>query len=133
MPIVCVVLSGVLYAALYGFLGARATFTQVFAVVAHAGVVFVVQQCFVAPLNYVRESMSNPATLAAFVPMLEPGSFVVRILNVIDVFFVWWVMVLSIGLAVISERRTAPIAMTLYAAYGGLAVVVALVLTRRAG
>ena len=29
--IVCVVLSGVLYAALYGFLGARATFTQVFA------------------------------------------------------------------------------------------------------
>ncbi len=31
VPIVCVVLSGVLYAALYGFLGARATFTQVFA------------------------------------------------------------------------------------------------------
>lgn len=133
VPIITVVVAGVLYIAAYGFLGAKATFAQVFAVVAHGGVVFVVQQAFVAPLNYVRGSMSNPATLGAFVPMLDTDTFVVRFLSAIDVFFVWWVMVLSIGLAVVCGRRTAPIATTLLMVYASVAVVIAVVLTRMAG
>ena len=108
MPLVTVILASVLFVVAYGFLGARATFKQVFAVVAHAGAIFVVQQAFIAPLNYARGAMSNPATLAAFVPMLDEETFVVRLLNAFDVFFLWWVMLLAIGVAAVSERRTAP-------------------------
>ena len=118
VPIGLAILAGVLYGAGYGFLGARVSFQQVFAVVAHAGVVYALQALFVTPLNYARESILPPATLAAFVPMLDEASFVFRLLSTIDVFHVWWVMILSIGLAVLWQRRTAPITATLFVIYG---------------
>ena len=133
VPLVNAVLAGVLFFVAYGFLGARLTFTQVFAVVIHAGVVLVVQGAFVAPLNYIREAMSNPATLAAFVPMLDPESFIVRMLSVFDIFFLWWVMLLAIGIGVVTERRTGPIAVGLYVVYATIAVAVAVIQTRLSG
>ena len=48
--------------------GGGATFRQMSSVVTHAEVILVAQQLFVVPLNYVRESMSSPATLGAFFP-----------------------------------------------------------------
>lgn len=123
VPIGLAILAGVLYGAGYGFLGARVSFQQVFAVVAHAGVVYALQSLFVVPLNYARESILPPATLAAFVPMLDEASFGFRLLNTIDVFHVWWVIILSIGLAVLWRRRTPPIAATLFAIYGVFVVV----------
>ena len=118
VPIGLAILAGVLYGAGYGLLGARVSFRQVFAVVAHAGVVYALKAFFVTPLNYARESILQPATLAAFLPMLDEASFVFGLLNTIDVFHVWWVMILSIGLAVLWQRRTAPIAATLFVIYG---------------
>ena len=125
IPIGLAILAGLLYGAGYGLLGARASFRQVFAVVAHAGVVFAVQALFVTPLNYARESILPPTTLAAFAPMLDDDSFIFKLLNSIDFFHVWWVMVLSIGLAVVWQRRTAPIATSLYVVYGGFVVAAA--------
>ena len=52
-----------------------------------------------------------------------------RLLNAVDLFFVWWVMLLSIGIAVICGRKTAPIAMGLFLVYGALAVAIAVVRT----
>lgn len=118
VPLGLAILGGVLYGAGYGFLGARVSFRQVFAVVAHAGVVYALQALFVTPLNYARESIQPPATLAAFAPMLDESSYVFRLLNTIDVFHVWWVMILSIGLAVLWQRPTPPIATALFAIYG---------------
>jgi hypothetical protein len=129
IPIICALLAGLLYGAGYGLLGAGASFGQVFAVVAHAGVVFFVQQLFVVPLNYARESITAPATLAAFTPMLGDDTFAFKLLSAIDLFFVWWVMILSIGLAVAWKRRTAPIATTLYGIYAGIAVIIAVLRT----
>ena len=51
IPIVCVILAGLLHGVGYGLLGAGTSFAQTFAVVAHAGVVFVAQQLFAVPLN----------------------------------------------------------------------------------
>ena len=57
--------------------------------------------------------------------MLDDDSFIFKLLNSIDFFHVWWVMVLSIGLAVVWQRRTAPIATSLYVVYGGFVVAAA--------
>ena len=129
VPVICVVLAGMLYGAGYGLLGAGASFRQVFAVVAHAGVVFLVQQLFVVPLNYAREAITVPTTLAAFAPMLDEDTFALNLLNAVDLFHVWWIMILSIGLAVAWKRRTSPVATTLYGTYAGIALIIAVART----
>ena len=129
IPIICLILAGILYGVGSGFLGAQATFLQMLAVVAHAGVIFALQQLFVVPLNYARESIQPPTTLAAFAPMLDDETFLYRLLSGVDLFYLWWLMALSIGLAVLWRRETRPIATTLMVVYAGIAVAFAVVRT----
>ena len=129
IPIFCVILAGLLHGVGHGLLGAGTRFVQTFAVVAHAGVVFVAQQLFVVPLNYARESIEPPTTLGAFAPLLADDTFAYNLLNAIDLFHVWWVMILAIGLAVLWKRRTAPIAATLYGIHAGIALIIAVLRT----
>lgn len=127
MPVVTFVTAGILFAVFGGLLGGQATYRQTLAVVAHSGAVSIVQQLFITPLNYVRESMSNPANLSVFFPMLEEGGFLASLLGTIELFTVWWVLVLAIGLGVLYRKRTAPIAWGLFAVYAVVAVAVAAV------
>ncbi len=57
--------------------------------------------------------------------MLDESSFLAKFLGTIDLFIVWWVVVLSIGLAVLFKRKTGPIAAGLFIVYGVIAVIVA--------
>ena len=76
--------------------------------------VTVVQQVFVTPLNFVRESMSSATNLSVFLPMLDESSFLAKFFGTIDLFLIWWVVVLSIGLGVLYRRKTGPIAVGLF-------------------
>lgn len=125
IPVVTLVVSGLLLAVFNPFLGGRATFKQLFTVVVHSGAVIIVQQLFVWPLNYVRESMSSATNLAVFLPMLEENSFLTRLLGTIDLFIVWWTIVLAIGLSVLYRRKLTPILISLFIVYGAIAVAVA--------
>jgi hypothetical protein len=125
LPIMWLVIAGILFAVFSAALGGTATFKQVFAVTVHSSAISVVQQLFVTPLNYFRESMSSATNLAVFLPMLDEGSFLAKFLGTIDLFLVWWVVVLSIGLAVLFKRKTGPIATGLFVVYGIIAVIVA--------
>ena len=129
VPIFCLLLAGMLHGVGYGLLGAGASFGQVFSIVAHAGLVFLVQQLLAVPLNYAREAITSPTTLAAFTPMLDEDAFAYKLLSTIDLVNVWWIMLLSIGLAVAWKRRTAPIATTLFGIYAGIALVIAVLRT----
>lgn len=129
IPIFCVILAGMLHGVGYGLLGAGASFGQVFSVVAHAGVVFPVQQLLAVPLNYAREAITSPTTLAAFAPLLDEDAFAYKLLSTIDLVNVWWIMILSIGLAVAWKRRTTPIAVTLFGIYAGIALIIAVLRT----
>ena len=125
LPIMWLVMSGILFAVFSAALGGTATFKQVFAVMVHSSAISVVQQLFVTPLNYARESMSSATNLAVFLPMLDEGGFLAKFLGTIDLFLIWWVVVLSIGLGVLFKRRTGPIATGLFVVYGIIAVIVA--------
>jgi len=124
-PLMWAIVAGLLFAVFNAAMGGDGSFKQVFAVVAYSSAVSIVQQVFVTPLNYVRESMSSATNLAVFLPMLDEGSFLARLLGMVDLFIVWWVIVLSIGLGVLYRRKTGPIAIGLFAVYGVIAVIVA--------
>ena len=133
VPVVYVIMAGILFAIFNAGMGGTATFKQVFAVVVHAGAVSVVQQAFALPLNYMRESMASPTNLGSLLPMLPEGGFLTYLLGAIDVFIIWSVIVLAIGLAVLYKRRTQPVAITLFSIYGVIALIIATVRTFMGG
>jgi hypothetical protein len=127
-PLMTLIIAGVLFAVFNAGLGGNAHFRQVLSVVTHAGVVTLLQHLFLAPLNYARESMSSATNLAVFLPMLDEGSLAARFLGIIDLFIIWWLVVLAIGLGVLYKRRTQPIAAGLLVVYVLIAAIVALVM-----
>lgn len=124
-PIMWLIVTGILFAVFNAALGGTATFKQLFAVFVHSTAVTVVQTLFVTPLNYARESATSATNLAVFLPMLDESSFLAKFLGTIDLFIVWWVVVLAIGLAVLFKRKTGPIAAGLFIVYGVIAVIIA--------
>lgn len=127
LPLVSVVIAAILYAVFNAALGGTATFKQVFAVVVHGGPIGILSALFTVPLNYSRGTMSSATNLGVFLPMLPEQSFLAHFLGVIDIFLVWQLFVLSIGLAVLYRRRTQPIATALLVVYGIIAVIIAFV------
>jgi len=98
------------------------SYQQVLAIVSHAGVILAARQVVGAPLTYIRETLSSPMTLAAAFPMLDESSPVARVLAAIDVFVIWWLIVLAIGLSVLYRRPARRIAYALVGAYVTLSI-----------
>jgi Yip1 domain len=122
VPIVTVISAGIFFAIFNAGLGGEARFKQVYAVIIHAGVISTLQMVFSAGINYMRETVDAGTNLGMLFPFLPEQSFVVSFFSAIDIFRVWWVVVLSIGLAVLYRRRTAPIAYTLFGIYALFAI-----------
>jgi hypothetical protein len=117
IPLVAVIIAGIMLGIFNALLGGDATFKQVFAIVAHSTLITALQQIFALPLDYVRETMSSPTSLSVFAPFLEENSFLARLLGGIDLFQIWGIVSLAIGLGVLYKRRTAPIATTMFIVY----------------
>jgi hypothetical protein len=133
LPFFALIISGLTFAIFNAALGGDAKFKQVYAVVAHSGIIIALQQLFVLPLDYVKESLSSPATLAVFLPMLDENTFLAQMLGSIDLFVIWWAVNLSIGLAVLYRRKTGPVATSLLVVYLVIALVIAGVKTAVSG
>jgi hypothetical protein len=120
-PLMLLAFAGILLA-VFTLLGGGASFKQVFAVVVHSGVVSVLGQLIIFPLNYATGTMRASTNLGVLFPMLDERSFLALMFGTIDLFWVWLVMVLSIGLAVVYKRRTGPIAVAFFVLYALIAV-----------
>lgn len=132
-PIIAAVVAGILFAIFNAAMGGTATFKQVYAVIIHAGVIQALGQLLTGPFNYLRESMTSATSLAVLLPMLPDGSFAARLAGMIDLFLIWWVVVLAMGLAVLYRRRTQPIALSLFGVYALIAVGAAAIMSRFGG
>jgi hypothetical protein len=132
-PIMVLVIGGILFAIFNAALGGEASFKQVMAIVVHAGVISTVSAVFSGIINYFRGAVGSVATLGALLPMLPEKSFLAGLLGAIDVFLIWWIIVLAMGLAVLYRRRTQPIAISLLAVYAVIAIVIAVVKSRVGG
>ena len=132
-PIMVLVIGGILFAIFNAALGGEASFKQMMAIVVHAGVISTVSAVFSGIINYFRGAVGSVATLGALLPMLPEKSFLASLLGAVDVFLIWWLLVLAMGLAVLYRRRTQPIAISLLAVYAVIAIVIAVVKSRVGG
>ncbi len=132
-PILCLVTSGILFAVFNAALGGDATFKQLFSVVVHASAVSLLGQLYTAPVNYARGTLSSATNLGVLLPMVDETSFIGRLAGMVDLFVIWWLVVLAIGLGVLYRRRTPPIGWSLMAVYAVIALVVAVVRSRMGG
>ena len=129
-PIISLIFAGILFAVFNAAMGGTSSFKQVYAVVVHAAAVSSVGQVFTGMVNYFRGSMSSTTNLSALLPMFDDKSFIGRLAGMVDLFIIWWLIVLAIGLAVLYRRRTQPIATGLFAVYGAIALTVAAIMSR---
>jgi hypothetical protein len=126
-PILGIVFTALIAGILFGVFavtGGTASFKQVMAVAAHAGVISSLSALFSLPFWFMKGSMSGVTNLGALW-VGDERAFVARFLGTIDLFWLWYVFVLAVGLAVLYRRRTQPIVIALLGVYMVIAGVIA--------
>ncbi len=132
-PIMAVIFAGILFAIFNAALGGEASFKQVLTVLVHAGAVSTLSAIISGTVNYFRGGVGSVTNLGALLPMLPEKSFGANLLGTIDIFLIWWLIVLAIGLGVLYKRRTQPIAISLLSVYALIGIVIAIVKSRAGG
>ena len=105
-----------------------ATFTQALAVTSHASIILALRRVIAAPVAYARESTASATSLGVWFPGFDETSPVARFLGALDVFVMWWAVVLAIGVAVLYQRRARTLAATFVGMYAALALLLAIVM-----
>lgn len=142
-PLLAIVLSGLFFAVFrtsraatqsaVADLRGTVTYRQVFAVVVHAGVILALRQAIAAPVAYARETLTSPMTLGMFFAMLDEASWPARLFGLLDIFVIWWIMVLAVGMSVLYSRPARRLAGVLVGAYFALAAILAIVMSVTGG
>ncbi|MGH9221046.1 MAG: YIP1 family protein [Vicinamibacterales bacterium] len=107
--------------------GGRVTFVTALAIVVHATVVLAVQQVVATPLHYAYESLTSPTNVAGLLRLFDEGSWPQRLLGTVDVFGLWWMWLLSVGVAAATGQPSRRYIWKLLAVYVGIAAIVAAV------
>jgi hypothetical protein len=130
-PLLATLLSGLLVLALRApssGVGAVA-YTQVLAVVAHAGVVLALREIVSATATYFRGTLGSPLTLRLMLSGLDETSPLARVASGVDLFVLWWVALLAVGLSVLYRRSARALAVRFLGVY---AAAVAILVTAMA-
>ena len=126
VPVLSCAVAAIIFIVFTGFAAGSATFTQVLAIVAHGSVLLALRQVVAAPFNYARETLASPTTLGQLFPVFDEMSPAARFLGAVDLFLVWWVIVLAIGTAVLYRRSARSTASAFVGAYLGFAALLAI-------
>jgi Yip1-like protein len=111
----------------------QATFAQVLTVVVHASSILAVQAIVALPINYARESLGGSTSLGVLLPGVGDATFAARLVGALDLFILWWIVLVAIGLSILYHARTLPIARWLLGAYATGAAALALTQALRGG
>jgi hypothetical protein len=122
-PIIFAIEAGILYVIFTFGTGGTATFKQVLNIVILSSVIGVLGLCFNAVMQFARGtiSMTGPANLGVLLPMLPDNGFLAKFLGFIDLFRVWQVMTISMGLSVLYKKKTMSISLVLFGIYALIA------------
>lgn len=119
--------------ALFLWLRPAAGFLGCLSVAVHASAVLVLQQVVATPLHALRESLTSPFNLAAALPFFAEGSLAARFLGTVELFGVWWAVLLAIGCGALAGRRGREFVAPLVGVYGGVAAVIAVAVALAGG
>jgi hypothetical protein len=109
------------------------TFAQVLSILVHASAVLALQAVIAAPINFVRESLGGATSLSLLMPGFGESTFPARLLGAVDIFILWWIALIAVGLGLLYETRALRIARWLLGAYGAAAIALALTQAIRGG
>ena len=132
-PLLTVALSGVIFLAFRTASPGSVAFQQVLAAVSHAGVILALRQLVAAPVTYATETLASPVTMGMFFRVLDETSPFARFFSIIDLFVVWWVIVLAIGMSVVYGRPARRLTGVFVGAYVTVAVVLTAVMAATGG
>jgi len=107
--------------------GVKVRYVTAVAITVYASIALALQQVVATPLHFVRESLTSPTNIGGLLPMLEEGSLPARWLGSIDIFGLWWVWLMALGLAAVTGRPGRRYLGRLLVAYVGVAALVAAV------
>jgi hypothetical protein len=122
-PVTILVAAGLLLVARLD--GAVLSFVTVLAIAVHATVVLALQQIITTPVHYAYESLTSPTSIAGILRVFDEGTWPARLLGTIDVFGLWWMWLLSVGLAAATARPAGRYLWRLVAVYVVVAGLVA--------
>jgi Yip1 domain len=129
IPIVTALIAGLLLGIFNATSERASTFKHVYAIAAHSSVIFAIQQIVTTPISYLMGEFAAVTRLTVFLPMLEEDSFLSHLLSGIELFALWWLVNLAIGIAVLYRRPTRPVTLTLMGVYAAILVCIALLQT----
>jgi hypothetical protein len=107
--------------------GTALSLAAALAITVHATVVLALQQVVSTPVHYLYESLTSPTNVAGIVRVFDEGTVAARLFGTVDVFGLWWLWVLSVGLAAATARPARRYFWRLLAVYVGVAAIVAAV------
>ena len=132
-PLLTVALAGVIALVFRTRDGRNVSFSQVLAVVAHASVILALRQLVAAPVAYAREATGGATSLSVLFPALDVSSFAGRFVGTLDMFVMWWVVLLALGVGILYGRRARSVAVAFLGVYAGLALLLTATVTALGG
>jgi len=108
-------------AALIRLLGPRrASWSGAITLAAYANVALVVRDVVAVPVGLVRESLASPLTLGTLLPMSDAASPLAMFLWTVDVFVLWWLVLVALGAAALTGQRPQALVTVFSVAYLGV-------------
>jgi len=125
VPLVTLLLSGLVYMVFSIVLGGEGTFRQTFSASAHAGLIGIVGGLVGSALVLVNGSFRSSTALSAFLPFLDETSFAYKVFRGFDLFVIWQLAVLSIGMGIIQQTGTRKSAVVIFSVFAVFVVGIA--------
>lgn len=121
--VVLVVIAGVFLFVGNVILGGKTTFKKVMSVATWSWLVVSLYSLVMLPIVLAKESLQVSFSLATFMSEDARQSFLYNLLAKVDIFYIWWLVVFSIGLAVIYKMRIQKTATAVFITYAIYALV----------
>jgi Yip1 domain len=124
-PVLVLVVAGLVFMVFGRTHEDRVSFGQVCAVATVASVPLALRQIVGAATSYASESTANTMSIGTWFAGLDEASPLARFVGALDLFVIWWVVVLAIGVGVLYRRNARRLALAFLGAYAGLALLLA--------
>jgi hypothetical protein len=92
-----------------------------------------VRQLVATPLVYTRETLASPTSFNLFFTMFDESFPLARFFGIVDLFIIWWVVVLAVGMSTLFRQPARRLALAFMGTYVALAAILAITMALTGG